>query len=295
MPLEVHPLQPEDLEAWVRLHYLAFKTTTVACLWRSEPSAASYSILAKSRGRELLEHSPRAHFFKVVDTELDNKPVAVAKWRIYNKERSEEEVKSEFTLPAQTPEECRAAREKFMAGIFKARWDIMGTRPYVLLDILSTHPDHHRRGAGTMLVKWGTDKADELGLESYLEGSSQGRPLYERNGYQPVREVKSDFSEFGGGLDVHMVSGALSNINSSLLTSALVGNDKATSKDVLDCRDLGYRLLFSFTVLQTFLVLNSYCTRETCSSQKCAHRHASILVPSVIGSTIYIDSILFQH
>ena len=206
MPLEIRPLQPEDVEAWVRLLYLAFENTTVACLWRSEPSPASYSIMAKSRGRELLEHSPGVHHYKVVDTELDNKLIAVAAWRIYDKERSEEEVKSEFTLPDPVPEECRPAQDKFMAGIFKAKWEIMGTKPHVLLDILTTHPDHHRRGAGTMLVKWGTDKADELGLESYLEGSSQGRPLYERHGFQPVREIKCDLSEFGGGPDVHVVS-----------------------------------------------------------------------------------------
>ena len=213
--------------------------------------------MAKSRGRELLEHSSRAHYFKVIDTELDNTLIAVSKWRIYEKERSEEEVKSEFTLPAPVPEDCRAAREKFMAGIFKARWDIMGTRPYVLLDILTTHPDHHRRGAGTMLLKWGIDKADQLGLDSYLEGSSLGRPLYERHGYQPVREVKSDLSEFGGGIDVHMVSGTFDTIESSLLTSTIVGNDKTISKYVLDYRDLRCELFFSFTVSQTLLVLNS--------------------------------------
>ena len=159
MPLEIRLLQPEDLEAWVRLLYLAFENTTVACLWRNEPSPASYSIMAKSRGRELLEHSPGVHYYKVVDTELDNKLIAVATWRIYDKERSEEEVKSEFTLPDPVPEECRPAQDKFMAGIFKAKWEIMGTKPHVLLDILTTHPDHHRRGAGTMLVKWGDRKS----------------------------------------------------------------------------------------------------------------------------------------
>jgi hypothetical protein len=189
--------------------------------------------VAKSRGRALLEHSPRAHFYKAVDTELDNKVIAVAKWRIFDKERSEEEVKSEYTLPDPIPEDCRPAWDKFMDGIFKARWNIMATKPHVILDNLTTHPDHCRRGAGTMLVKWGTDKADELGLECYLEGSSQGRPLYEKHGYQPVREIKCDLSEFGGGPDVHVVSCAFTKYFSSL-TSAVVGNDKAISKDVLD-------------------------------------------------------------
>jgi GNAT superfamily N-acetyltransferase len=49
--------------------------------------------------------------------------------------------------------------------------------------MLSTHPDHERRGAGSMLVKWGTDIADSLGMKAFVQGSRVGKPLYESHGF----------------------------------------------------------------------------------------------------------------
>lgn len=223
MPLEIHPLTPDDLEAWVRVHYLAFHNTPVSCMWLGEPTPASFSTTAKSRGSELLSGNPTAYYYKVIDTDLPqafnpgewtNQPgkcatgniVSVAKWHIYESERSEAEVKGEFTLPAPFEEECRLARDKFMVGIYDSRWELMGTKPHVILESLVTHPDHHRRGAGGMLVKWGNQRADELGLVSYLEGSRDGRALYERYGFNEVRGIRCDLREFGGEVDVHTVS-----------------------------------------------------------------------------------------
>src|SRR2546429_9839761 len=36
--------------------------------------------------------------------------------------------------------------------------------PHLMLDILATDPGHMRRGAGKMLMRLGTDIADEMGL-----------------------------------------------------------------------------------------------------------------------------------
>lgn len=49
--------------------------------------------------------------------------------------------------------------------------------------MLSTHPDHQRRGAGAMVVKWGTDIADSLGLKAFVQGSRLGKHLYESHGF----------------------------------------------------------------------------------------------------------------
>lgn len=37
-----------------------------------------------------------------------------------------------------------------------------------------------------MLLKWGLEKADEEGLESYLEASPVGKSLYEKLGFKEV-------------------------------------------------------------------------------------------------------------
>ena len=51
------------------------------------------------------------------------------------------------------------------------------------LDMLGTHPDYRRRGAGAMLVKWGCDLADANGVGAYVDATKAGAPLYERYGF----------------------------------------------------------------------------------------------------------------
>ena len=63
--------------------------------------------------------------------------------------------------------------------------------------ILVTHPDHHRRGAGSMLTKWGLEKADKAKLPVYLEASEEGRPVYAKLGFKPVEEHYFDLAKYG--------------------------------------------------------------------------------------------------
>ena len=66
-----------------------------------------------------------------------------------------------------------------------------------VLGILVIHPKHQRRGAGAMLVQWGTDLADEAGLPCYLEASSKGYDLYKRKGFEDVEFLDMDMSKWG--------------------------------------------------------------------------------------------------
>ena len=69
------------------------------------------------------------------------------------------------------------------------------------LKLLHTNPEHQRRGAASMLLKWGADEADRLGLESYLEASPDGKFLYEKRGFRELETIKMDFSKWGGPKD----------------------------------------------------------------------------------------------
>lgn len=51
------------------------------------------------------------------------------------------------------------------------------------------HPDHRRRGAGHLLVEWGTKKADEMGVEMFVESTEDGKPLYDRHGLVSMNEL----------------------------------------------------------------------------------------------------------
>lgn len=65
------------------------------------------------------------------------------------------------------------------------------------MNILVTDPDHWRRGAGGMLVKWGTDLADEYGIPGYLESTEKGRRVYQRFGFKEKEVLEVDLSRFG--------------------------------------------------------------------------------------------------
>lgn len=74
----------------------------------------------------------------------------------------------------------------------------MARRRGVVLHILDTHPEHQRRGAGGMLVRWGTQMADRARLPCYLEGSVPGYRLYRQNGFEDVEALEWGLEEWGG-------------------------------------------------------------------------------------------------
>lgn len=54
------------------------------------------------------------------------------------------------------------------------------------LHILFTDTDFRRQGAGDMMLKWGTDLADVLGVAGWVEASKDGTILYERHGFKVI-------------------------------------------------------------------------------------------------------------
>ncbi|KAI1357107.1 hypothetical protein F5Y01DRAFT_266775 [Xylaria sp. FL0043] len=60
------------------------------------------------------------------------------------------------------------------------------TKMVIDLRLLFVDPQHHRRGAGGMLIKWGIDEARKLGLPAYVESSRVGHDLYLRNGFRDI-------------------------------------------------------------------------------------------------------------
>lgn len=72
-----------------------------------------------------------------------------------------------------------------------------------VLGILTTDPKHQRRGAGAMLVQWGCDVADELGLECYLEASDAGHRLYQKKGFTDVEYLDMDMSKYDKSRGMH--------------------------------------------------------------------------------------------
>lgn len=58
------------------------------------------------------------------------------------------------------------------------------------LDMLATHPNYNGRGLGSQLLRWGLHRADEAGVDTFLASTPQGRRLYEKYGFQVVKEYE---------------------------------------------------------------------------------------------------------
>ena len=130
----------------------------------------------------------------------DGRVVGISIWKIYERERSAEELAADEQKAAREPLPP-TADAAFLAAFFgavgAAKKELLGGRPYVLLHMLGTDPAHHRRGVGSLGLQWGLAQADRLGVEAYLEASEMGRPLYARWGFEEVRRLEFDARDFG--------------------------------------------------------------------------------------------------
>jgi GNAT superfamily N-acetyltransferase len=54
--------------------------------------------------------------------------------------------------------------------------------------MMCTHPKHRRRGAASIMLQWGVDRADELNCEIFVEASTHGAQVYRTFGFIFVDE-----------------------------------------------------------------------------------------------------------
>ena len=59
-------------------------------------------------------------------------------------------------------------------------------------------PDHQRLGLGSLLVRDGLDKVDEVGARAFLEAAPVAVHLYLKHGFRRVDEILIDMSPYGG-------------------------------------------------------------------------------------------------
>lgn len=148
------------------------------------------------RHRKTFRDDPRATFLKVVDPATGNM-MAWAEWS-FNPALTGEEL-------ARGPEVPEWPLPQFYLPYLKFRHDHLNGRPYYLLGMIVTAPEYRRRGAAGLLVRWGLDKADEDGVEIYLEASVAGRPMYEKFGLRVLKTIDFDMTQLGyAGVDTHI-------------------------------------------------------------------------------------------
>ncbi|EOA84716.1 hypothetical protein ACJQWK_06718 [Exserohilum turcicum] len=200
--LEISLLKPEEAEQYMRIRHQVFRPTINKILYaRREPSEKTLNQVVEDIRDGILNKG--IIYVKCID-KTTGEMIAGARWRYVKpkqegaKERTWEEVDAGLTIP-EPFEESEPEMWNSLFKLFAAnKRELLGTRPYYVLDTLVTLDQHQRRGAGSMLVRWGCEKADEAGVEAFLEASPMGAPVYARHGFVPVKEVELDLRRWGG-------------------------------------------------------------------------------------------------
>ncbi|KAF9734086.1 hypothetical protein PMIN03_003092 [Paraphaeosphaeria minitans] len=144
---------------------------------------------------DMRKNDPTCQLLIVVDEETSEQ-MGFAKYHIY---KTSEDVSSYAGRPVPSgPGVNEAACEAFFGGLVVRKKAIMGTKPQIYLHMLHTEPKYQRRGAASALLKWATERADQLGLPVYLESSFEAHVLYGRYGFKDAEIFECDMRPFGG-------------------------------------------------------------------------------------------------
>ncbi|KAI9737915.1 MAG: hypothetical protein M1834_009285 [Cirrosporium novae-zelandiae] len=175
MPFQISEAAEADLDRIVDIQFAAFGPEPLQRTLTPNGITTDDWNKARERHSKAIIEDPTVHFTKAIDMET-NEIMGFSKWHIWEHERPE----SEWNRDEQ--------RE----------WgsDLLA---------LCTDPKYQHRGAGTALVKWGCEKADEKGLPCYVEASMTGYPIYRSCGFEDLERLELDLGLYGGkGMDCHV-------------------------------------------------------------------------------------------
>ena len=65
-----------------------------------------------------------------------------------------------------------------------------GGKPYMSLGSCFTAPEYRRQGIGHLVMEWGVKKADEMGLDIWIEAAPSAVPFYQRYGFVSMKTVE---------------------------------------------------------------------------------------------------------
>ncbi|KAI1317113.1 hypothetical protein EDD11_009000 [Mortierella claussenii] len=65
---------------------------------------------------------------------------------------------------------------------------------------LNVAPAYQSQGIGSALMKWGTDKADQEGVYSWVSSSMDGTPAYEKAGFREVGKLELKLDDYAQGV-----------------------------------------------------------------------------------------------
>jgi GNAT superfamily N-acetyltransferase len=187
---------PSDLDSLVHVYLSAFtpEPNHIACFPNSTCSWESQAAWLHTRFSRRLNHpGPGERHFKVVES-ATSRMASFARWEFPHSAaepasamRDEAGDMDADALPDGANVE--ACREMF-GGLEKMQKKWVDEENMYLMGLLATDPQFQGKGCGTMLLKYGLEKADKEGRKAYIEATPAGLPLYKKLGWVVVDEAE---------------------------------------------------------------------------------------------------------
>ncbi|KAL2067337.1 hypothetical protein VTL71DRAFT_1762 [Oculimacula yallundae] len=182
MVLKLHAADVSDVDRIATIHLLAFDSNPLLHAQFPTPASleALHSILSQDTLHEIQNAPDEKAILVVKDTDLDEQEqvIAFAKWDLPT------EVKKVLHEGITWPDDCvQEWLDRYHELAEAAKERVIGKAKCYRLTFVGTLPKHQGRGAGTMLNKWGLQKARDDNLPVYLESTIAASSLYRRLGF----------------------------------------------------------------------------------------------------------------
>lgn len=192
MPLTLRPAIAADAAELADIYFSAFTHDTISLLVFPRNNRVPWNWWHASILDEISD--PNAHFLCIVDpsSPTPDKILSYAKWNSPSAPMSTD-------LPAWPEGGDHALANYFFGGLVNAHERIMRGRRHWYLELVATRPEEQGKGAAGKLLRWGIQRADEEGTETYLEASPDGKPIYEHFGFREVERLVVELDGKGEG------------------------------------------------------------------------------------------------
>ena len=215
MHLVLGRVSPDDFDQLLPVGFRAYTNDPMLPVFWGHGGPVSYAHV-KSLWRGALRE-PVDAYLKVIDSDsmvdvhiIDSdgnrtgevrkqkRIVGACDWKVYATSpyifpQSEEKHEQETNFLPTAKEQADA--DSILSDIY-ARRRLDPHDPHLRCSEICVDPDYGRRGIGTMMMQWGSNVADAMGVECRIEATEQGRGLYTKMGYEVVERVERKTGTF---------------------------------------------------------------------------------------------------
>lgn len=205
--IEIVPLQDHEAPSYIHTYCLAFQPPEADIIMPMvfHPTPLTDPAIQACYLSTFECPSPTNKLFFAKDPST-NTVLGISRWQLFSPDASispdvhTQLAKAHANAPvseaAAIPGMNLALANAYFETAFKAKHAV--PRPFVELKMLAVHPEHQGKGVGAALVRDGLRWVDEMQVPALVIAAVQGRPLYERCGFDEVRDFPLDAREFGG-------------------------------------------------------------------------------------------------